>query len=427
MAMIVHQQVLTGGRSGVGRVPLGALGALADFGGLAVTAALLLNTYPLAEFREFSYLLLGMSVTTWLVIAQFKSGLRSFSYHTYRFVAVPVIASILTLALANAFGQSSPQWAVLLFASTWTIWIAVGRYALRRQTPPLSTICIGSGQLCAELEKHRQFATKHVTAVPAVYDGLDLVVVEGSALGDPKWQQWLVHADMAGVRIVTAPAAREILTGRVPLDALDEQLATGMFKRDRSYLFWKRATDLGLVAVMSPLIVLTCLLVALIVLFDSGRPLLFSQLRVGRDGKPFRIYKFRTMRHDAEADGAVFASQGDPRVTRIGSFLRKFRLDELPQFWNVVRGDMSIIGPRPEQVDFVGEFAEEIPLYELRHWVPPGITGWAQVTQGYAAGCEETRVKLSYDLFYVKYCSLALDLSIILRTCRTVLTGFGSR
>lgn len=425
--MLVHHQILSSGRRSVGRPPLGALGALVDLGGLGIIMLLLMRTFPLAEFQEFYYLLVGLSLTSWLVIAQFKTGLRAFSYHSYRFVAVPVVAGILTLAVASAMGQASPQWAVLAFAPAWTLWIAVGRYAVRRQTPPLRTICIGSGKFCSELDRNRQFAIEHMTSVPGNYDDWDLVVVEDSALSDPQWQRWLVHADMAGLRIVTAPAAHEILTGRVPLDSLDAALAMGMFKRERSYLFWKRFMDLSILALTFPLIVLTCLLVALVLLIDSGRPLLFSQCRVGRNGKTFRIYKFRTMRTDAESDGAVFASQGDPRVTRIGALLRKFRFDELPQFWNVVKGDMSIIGPRPEQLDFVQEFCETIPLYELRHWVPPGITGWAQVTQGYAAGCEETRVKLSYDLFYVKYCSLMLDLSIVFRTCRTILTGFGSR
>jgi lipopolysaccharide/colanic/teichoic acid biosynthesis glycosyltransferase len=395
--------------------------------GLCIVILLLLRTIPFAGLEEFYYLLIALSVKSWLVTAQFRVGLRSLSYHTYRFAAVPATAGILVLALASAMRVPSSPVAVLVFAAAWTLWILAVRHTLRRHSPPLRTMCIGSGDFCSELGNHRQFAIKQLTTAPSDYDGWDLVVVEDLALSDPEWQRWLIHADLAGLRIVTAPAAREVLTGRVPLESLDAALATGMFKRERTYLFWKRFLDLSIIAVTAPLIALTCLLVALVLLVDSGRPILFSQRRVGKDGKSFRIYKFRTMRTDAESGGPAFASHGDPRVTCVGAFLRKFRLDELPQFWNVLRGDMSIIGPRPEQLDFVTEFCEAIPLYEVRHWVPPGITGWAQVRHGYAAGSEETRVKLSYDLYYVKYCSLALDLSIVFRTCQTILTGFGSR
>jgi lipopolysaccharide/colanic/teichoic acid biosynthesis glycosyltransferase len=133
------------------------------------------------------------------------------------------------------------------------------------------------------------------------------------------------------------------------------------------------------------------------------------------------------MKQNSEENGAAFASHGDPRVTKTGQFLRKFRLDEIPQFWNVLKGDMSIIGPRPEQAGFAREFEEDIPLYALRHNVRPGITGWAQVMQGYAATVSETREKLCYDFYYVKHCSLGLDIRIVYLTIHTILTGFGSR
>ena len=168
-------------------------------------------------------------------------------------------------------------------------------------------------------------------------------------------------------------------------------------------------------------------LLALAVLLDGGRPVLFWQERVGKDGKPFRMVKFRSMRRDSEAAGAAFAAHGDLRVTRIGAFLRRYRLDELPQFYNVLRGEMSIIGPRPEQEAFVRAFAHDIPLYSIRHHVRPGITGWAQVRQGYAAGSEEAKEKLRCDFYYIKNFSLALDARIVWETVLTVLSGFGAR
>ena len=177
----------------------------------------------------------------------------------------------------------------------------------------------------------------------------------------------------------------------------------------------------------APLLLFLAALVATVVYFDVGSPILFRQKRVGKNGVPFTMLKFRSMRHDAEAGGKAFASRNDPRITRTGVFLRKFRFDEIPQFWNVLRGDMSIIGPRPEQVGFSRRFADEIPLYELRYNVRPGITGWAQVMHGYAAGTNETIEKLRYDFYYVKHFSLELDIQVVLRTVYTVMTGFGAR
>ena len=145
-------------------------------------------------------------------------------------------------------------------------------------------------------------------------------------------------------------------------------------------------------------------------------------------GQPFLITKFRSMRVDAEAEsGPVWAEANDPRVTRIGRFLRRTRLDELPQFWNVLKGDVSLVGPRPEQVPFVEEFAQSIPFYDHRHLVRPGVTGWAQVNYGYADGEADTIEKLTYDLYYVKHLSPWLDLQILTRSLGTVLLGRGAR
>jgi lipopolysaccharide/colanic/teichoic acid biosynthesis glycosyltransferase len=168
------------------------------------------------------------------------------------------------------------------------------------------------------------------------------------------------------------------------------------------------------------------LLVAIAVKIDSPGPAIYSQIRSGLHGKPFRIYKFRSMRFEPLAQ-AQFAQKNDPRITRLGHFIRKTRLDEIPQLWNILRGDMSLIGPRPEQEKFVHQFAEQIPSYPYRHLVRPGLTGWAQVQQGYTASADETVIKLSYDLYYVTHYSLAMDLLIVLKTIKTVLTGHGAR
>ena len=169
-------------------------------------------------------------------------------------------------------------------------------------------------------------------------------------------------------------------------------------------------------------------IIAVMIKLDSPGPVLFKQLRVGVGEKTFHLYKFRTMRQDAEKNsGAVWATEDDPRITRVGRFLRKSRLDEVPQLFNVLRGDMSFVGPRPERPEFVNKLNERVPYYATRHTVKPGVTGWAQVKYPYGASEEDALDKLRYDLFYIKNYSLLLDLVIILETVKVVLFGRGGR
>jgi exopolysaccharide biosynthesis polyprenyl glycosylphosphotransferase len=177
------------------------------------------------------------------------------------------------------------------------------------------------------------------------------------------------------------------------------------------------------IALTWPLMIATAIAVRL----DSPGPILFAQERVGRDGKPFTLYKFRSMSADAEArTGAVWASENDPRITRAGRFLRKARLDELPQLFNVVSGDMSLVGPRPERPVFVRELTEQIPYYNQRHIVKPGLTGWAQINYPYGSSVADALQKLQYDLFYIKYQSQLFDLSILFNTIKTVVLRKGT-
>ena len=169
------------------------------------------------------------------------------------------------------------------------------------------------------------------------------------------------------------------------------------------------------------------LLTALAIYLESGGPVLYRQERVGHRGKTFTLLKFRSMRQDAEANGAVWARQNDTRVTRIGNFIRRTRIDELPQLVNVLRGDMSFVGPRPERPEFVAELAKAIPYYELRHYVKPGITGWAQILYPYGASINDSREKLQYDLYYLKNYSIFLDINILLQTVQVILWRKGSR
>ena len=160
---------------------------------------------------------------------------------------------------------------------------------------------------------------------------------------------------------------------------------------------------------------------------DSPGPVFYRQERVGRSGRPFILAKFRSMRVDAEKEGPVWAVKGDDRATRVGRIIRKIRIDEIPQFWNILRGEMNFVGPRPERPHFVAQLAEEIPYYEQRHLIAPGLTGWAQIKYPYGASIEDARQKLQYDLFYVKNQSLILDAIVLFETIKIVIFGRGAQ
>ncbi|MAW81045.1 MAG: hypothetical protein CMI63_12475 [Parvularcula sp.] len=183
------------------------------------------------------------------------------------------------------------------------------------------------------------------------------------------------------------------------------------------------ALSLALLAFLAPLLIVT----AVAIKWDSPGPVLYRQRRVGLGGQEFEVFKFRSMIVDAEADGPQYAAIKDKRITRIGAIIRKFRIDEIPQTINVLRGEMSFVGPRPERPEFVRELEQEIPLYHCRHLIKPGITGWAQVKYEYAASVEGARTKLRYDLYYIRHFSPFMDVLIVLMTIRVAVFGLGSR
>jgi sugar transferase (PEP-CTERM system associated) len=233
-----------------------------------------------------------------------------------------------------------------------------------------------------------------------------------------------------GNLIEEAPSTYEKLSGRVSLKDLrpSQLIYSGEFVRRRNAIFYQTLSNVILAAVCivaaSPLMLLT----ALAVWFSSKGPVLYRQVRVGMDGVPFTLYKFRSMRVDAElGTGAVWASKNDPRVTSVGQIIRKIRFDELPQLFNVLKGEMSMVGPRPERPEFVRTLVETIPYYRQRHSVRPGITGWAQINYKYGDTLEDTMVKLEYDLYYIKNMSLGLDGYIIFHTLKAMLLSRGSQ
>jgi len=193
------------------------------------------------------------------------------------------------------------------------------------------------------------------------------------------------------------------------------------------YLTIKRIIDVAMIIATLPVTIPVLLITALLIKLESKGPVFFWQERVGTFGKPFNMLKLRSMTTDSEKEGSQFASSTDKRVTKVGRVIRKMRIDEIPQLWNVLKGEMSIIGPRPEQVSFVNKFNKSIPNYSDRHVVAPGITGLAQTVQGYVDDENGTVVKLKYDLEYIKNMSFIMDMKIVYRTIYTIITGFGAR
>jgi sugar transferase (PEP-CTERM system associated) len=239
----------------------------------------------------------------------------------------------------------------------------------------------------------------------------------------------LLRCRMAGVRVVEAANLFEGLSGRIPLRDLRPSwlIFSGGFRKPPVLASFKRWGEAVVAAMLIALTAPLALLTALLVRLSSPGAVLYRQTRVGLDGKTFELLKWRTMRADAEkASGPVWATgDNDPRVTRLGRLMRKTRLDEVPQLWNVLRGDMGFVGPRPERPHFVARLREVIPFYDERHSVRPGITGWAQVKFPYGSTLEDAEEKLEYDLYYVKHMSLLLDLAIVLETAKVMVLGRG--
>ncbi len=262
-------------------------------------------------------------------------------------------------------------------------------------------------------------------------DVLAIAITDLRTIRNNELLKSVLSCKMRGVKVCSMPSLYEEITGKIPanhvsdgwfidadISGVQPRLYTKKIKRLLDILL----SSFGLIGCL-PFFVMT----AVAVKMDSKGPMFYRQKRVGINESEYMLVKFRSMRVDAEQDGPVWAAKEDGRRTRVGRVIRKLRIDEIPQMWNVLRGDMSFVGPRPERPEFVRLLAEKIPYYGLRHCVHPGITGWAQVNYPYGASKQEALEKLQYDLFYIKNLSSVLDFRILLRTVRTVLFGKGAR
>jgi len=271
--------------------------------------------------------------------------------------------------------------------------------------------------------------SKQLLEIIDIHHVSDIVVAINGEIQGQTFQT-ILDAQETGVDVTRMPILYEEMTSRVPIHHLESDWIIRSFVDGLSvsgfYELFKRIMDIlgGLVGLLILAIVLPFL--ALAIYMDSGLPIFYSQPRYGRGRSIFTIYKFRTMRKKSDTfQDSKTTVENDPRITRVGKFLRKTRIDEFPQFWNVLRGDMSLVGPRAEVPKLVDEYQKEIPFYRARLLVKPGLTGWAQINYGYVATIEETSIKLEYDLYYIKHRTLSMDFQIILRTIGTVLRRTG--
>ena len=257
----------------------------------------------------------------------------------------------------------------------------------------------------------------------------DVVIAINGAIKGETFQT-ILDAQEQGLEVTRMPIMYEELTQRVPVEHLESDWVIRSFvdqiRVSGVYELLKRLMDIvgGLVGVF--LFLITFPFIAIAIVLESGFPIFYTQERLGKGGRIFWIYKFRSMFQNAEEQGeAKLAEVNDPRITRVGNFLRRTRLDEMPQFWSVMLGEVSLVGPRAERPELVAEFQKQIPFYRARLLVKPGLTGWAQINYGYVASVKETMVKLEYDLYYIKHRTLGMDINIVLRTVGTVLRRTG--
>ncbi|HIF9339284.1 TPA: exopolysaccharide biosynthesis polyprenyl glycosylphosphotransferase [Photobacterium damselae] len=369
---------------------------------------------------------LWLSVACYFVIAAVLPKITSYLLVERKYYILPVVVTVFILTMALVFmTRIDYSRSALINASIISfVWFYVT--ALIRQDSQCLTLSALPNFDASEL-KHN--AKVHLNELSQPYN---IANVKGSLVVDlhknltPESEKFIADCSLANISVFHADSIKEMLEGKVQTHHLSEN-AIGTLLPNPLYMAFKRIWESLIIILSFPVTLPIMAITALLIKLENPGPAMFIQERVGQGGKVFRIYKFRSMTAKAADAEDKFATQEQARVTKVGKVIRKVRIDELPQFFNVLKGDMSLIGPRPEQDSFVKQFEQEIPFYGYRHMVKPGITGWAQVVQGYTDDTESTTEKLAYDLYYIKNLSFWLDVNIVFKTIRTMLTGFGAK
>lgn len=334
---------------------------------------------------------------------------------------------VFTYFLFTRFGYS--RYVLIGGYSLNILWFFLITYLLKeRKKRHFFVIPHGKANNLINLNNFREFKFTVITEpkikIEQVCHGI-IVDLNASTL-TREWEKFIAKCTLEHIPVYHSKHIIEDITGRIQIEHLSEN-HFGTLLPSPFYSFGKRLLDLLIIFLSLPLTLPIMLVIAVLIRLESRGPILFIQDRVGQGNTDFKIFKFRSMFIDAEKEGAKLAQIDDHRITKIGRWIRKTRIDELPQLWNVLKGEMSFIGPRPEQRTFVTQFEECIPFYMYRLVLKPGMTGWAQVMQGYASNENDTILKIQYDFYYIKHFSFWLDILIVLKTIRVLVTGFGAK
>ncbi len=313
---------------------------------------------------------------------------------------------------------------VFIYEFLLSIVLLVGYYLLRNKLFPPHAGVVDDSDIEA-IRRHPALNAEKTTIDVAAFNNFDVVILNLRQNLSPQETHLLTDLAQKRIPVHDTNAFIERIWGRIPLnDLTTAEIET--FTPPPVYKNVKRLGELALILFFAPLLALFAVVIAIAIRLDSHGPALFHQQRTGYRGENFTMLKFRSMVFN-HGEGGLLVENADKRITRVGRVLRRFRLDELPQVWNVLRGEMSLIGPRPEQEKLSGRFSQLIPFYGFRHTVPPGISGWAQVMYGYTVTDEQARGKLEFDFYYIKHMSAWLDFVILLKTLRTIILGSGVR
>jgi lipopolysaccharide/colanic/teichoic acid biosynthesis glycosyltransferase len=344
---------------------------------------------------------------------------------TYHYVALTFICSFVAAAICLKFFRinfSSPQFFLAMVIIT--ALVEMFFYIHRHGAPLHIAVLPGVATLAKMPNTLMQSITfTRLVVVPSELDYSGVIADFGSE-PEPEWEHFLAFSALQGIPVYHVKQFNESITGRVAVDHLWEN-TLGAIVPALIYPQFKRIIDVLVALLLLPFIASLVAVCAMLIKLETSGPIFYCQRRTGLGGRPFTMFKLRTMTH--KHDGGDYTLPNDKRITRVGRFLRQYRIDELPQIINILRGDMSWIGPRPEAISLAEWYELEVPFYVYRHIVRPGITGWAQVHQGNVAAVDAARLKLEYDFFYIKHFSFWLDVVIVTKTLRTILTGFGSR
>jgi sugar transferase (PEP-CTERM system associated) len=438
---VVAAFIMLHGRAGTPVVSMGdvvARGLVITF--FCQTCMYLLNLYDLKLSQTWGEMLFALTIAVGFVcigIGLLSYAIPKFGVAGKMYYLSILIASVLLLIWRVMFEiyitRLAPQENILV-VGTGEVARLVGEEVKKRQR--LGFRLIGFIGASAPMNHHSVGEIGKILGDPTQMDSIvekygirKIVVAITERRGEYPVKEMLALR-VGGRQVVEWPGFFEKLSGRIPIDSLSPSffIFNEGFRKSRILLSIRRIVS-AIVAGLAMIILMPVFLVmAVLIKLDSPGPVIYSQTRVGQNGKLIRIYKFRSMRNDAEINGgALWAVKDDPRVTRVGRFIRKSRIDELPQLFNVFKGELDFVGPRPERPEFVEKLQRLIPYYSLRHTVKPGITGWAQVMFHYGGTIEDSKEKLQYDLFYIKNMSVKLDLLILFHTLKIVILGRGAR